>query len=140
MTGEPLRVGVFVCDCGQNIAAVVDVDKVVAEAATYPHVVTAIRTGHGCGSEALATIRKDIATSGPTSLPTHAGKPAPAGKPATPGAKPAVAPAQPARPVPPPPAPAAKPATGLPGMAAPPAAAQPAPAKKPATAMPGSSY
>jgi heterodisulfide reductase subunit A len=60
VTGEPLRVGVFVCDCGQNIAAVVDVDKVVAEAATYPHVVTAIRTGHGCGSEALATIRKTI--------------------------------------------------------------------------------
>ena len=94
----------------------------------------------GIGDKTLATIRKDVATSGPTSLPAHAGKPAPAGKPATPGAKPAVAPAQPARPAPPPSAPAAKPATGLPGMAAPPAPAQPAPAKKPATAMPGSSY
>ena len=88
----------------------------------------------------LATIRKDVATSGPTSLPAHAAKPAPAGKPATPYSKPAVAPAQPAKPAPPPPATAAKPATGLPGMAAPPAPAKPAPAKKPATAMPGSGY
>lgn len=60
VAAEPLRVGVFVCDCGQNIASVVDVDAVVAEAANYPHVVAAIRTGHGCGAEALDTIRKTI--------------------------------------------------------------------------------
>ncbi len=38
VTGDPPRVGVFVCSCGINIAGVVDVQKVMDYAATLPHV------------------------------------------------------------------------------------------------------
>jgi heterodisulfide reductase subunit A2 len=58
--GEPTRIGVFVCDCGQNIGGAIDVDAVVQEAAKYPHVVLAEMAGHGCGEDALARMRKVI--------------------------------------------------------------------------------
>lgn len=38
VSGEELRIGVFVCHCGSNIADVVDVDAVAAYAATLPRV------------------------------------------------------------------------------------------------------
>ena len=38
--GEP-RIGVYVCDCGTNIAGKVDVPAVVEFAATLPHVAVA---------------------------------------------------------------------------------------------------
>jgi heterodisulfide reductase subunit A len=36
VSGEEPRIGVFVCDCGQNIAGAIDVDKVAAYAASCP--------------------------------------------------------------------------------------------------------
>ncbi len=60
VTGEAPRIGVFVCDCGQNIGGAIDVDAVVADAAKYPHVVSAEMTGHGCGKESLERIQQAI--------------------------------------------------------------------------------
>ncbi|MBR9981451.1 MAG: CoB--CoM heterodisulfide reductase iron-sulfur subunit A family protein [Desulfatitalea sp.] len=58
--GETPRIGVFVCDCGQNIGGAMDVDAVVQEAAKYPHVVHVEMAGHGCGQEALDRMRQMI--------------------------------------------------------------------------------
>ena len=41
MTEEEPRVGVYVCNCGTNIAGIVDVDQVVEYAKTLPNVVHA---------------------------------------------------------------------------------------------------
>jgi heterodisulfide reductase subunit A len=40
MESQP-RIGVYVCHCGTNIAAMVDVEQVAEFAATLPHVVVA---------------------------------------------------------------------------------------------------
>ncbi len=61
VTGQPPRIGVFVCDCGQNIGGAIDVDALVADAKKYPHVVSVEMTGHGCGQEALERIRQMVA-------------------------------------------------------------------------------
>jgi heterodisulfide reductase subunit A2 len=56
VTGETPRIGVFVCDCGQNIGSTIDVAAVASEAVRYPHVVLSEVSGHGCGKEALDRI------------------------------------------------------------------------------------
>jgi heterodisulfide reductase subunit A2 len=56
VSGQASRIGVFVCDCGQNIGGAIDVASVAAEAAKYPHVVLSEVSGHGCGKEALDRI------------------------------------------------------------------------------------
>jgi heterodisulfide reductase subunit A2 len=60
VSGEAPRIGVFVCDCGQNIGGALDVNAVVAEAKKYPHVMLAEMSGHGCGKEALERIQQAI--------------------------------------------------------------------------------
>ena len=62
--GEPPRIGVFVCDCGQNIGGAIDVDAVVQEAGKYPHVVVSEMAGHGCGQDALARMQQVIREQG----------------------------------------------------------------------------
>jgi heterodisulfide reductase subunit A len=57
VTGEQPRIGVFVCECGQNIGSAIDVEAVVAEAGRYPNVVLAEMTDHGCGRDALDRMR-----------------------------------------------------------------------------------
>jgi heterodisulfide reductase subunit A len=51
VTGEPPRVGVFVCHCGINIASVVDVQKVVEFAKTLPFVEYASTTMFACSQD-----------------------------------------------------------------------------------------
>lgn len=60
VTGEEPRIGVFVCDCGENIGGAIDVAAVVEDAGKFPNVVHAEMTGHGCGSEALARMQATI--------------------------------------------------------------------------------
>ena len=43
MSDESLRIGVFVCDCGRNIAAFVDTEEVTRFAAELPDVVVAVQ-------------------------------------------------------------------------------------------------
>lgn len=60
VSGEAPRIGVFVCDCGQNIGGTIDVAAVVEDAAKHPQVVHAEMSGHGCGSEALVRVQEMI--------------------------------------------------------------------------------
>ncbi|MCP3950606.1 MAG: CoB--CoM heterodisulfide reductase iron-sulfur subunit A family protein, partial [Desulfobacterales bacterium] len=60
VSGEAPRVGVFVCDCGQNIGGAVDVDAIADYAGKLPGVVLSQNAGHGCSLEALAKIKTAI--------------------------------------------------------------------------------
>lgn len=61
---EPPRVGVFVCRCGINIAAVVDVAEVVEYAARLPGVVHAEESIYTCSQDSLKHIKEVIAEKG----------------------------------------------------------------------------
>jgi heterodisulfide reductase subunit A len=55
-----LRIGVYVCDCGTNIAATVDVKAVAEYAATLPGVVVAREYKYMCSDPGQELIRQDI--------------------------------------------------------------------------------
>ena len=54
VSGEPIRVGVYVCDCHPSIDGVVDTAALVRAAAALPDVVRAARIGYGCFDEGAA--------------------------------------------------------------------------------------
>jgi heterodisulfide reductase subunit A len=54
------RVGVYVCDCGTNIAATVDVQSVVEFASALPGVVVAKEYKYVCSEPGQQLIRQDI--------------------------------------------------------------------------------
>jgi heterodisulfide reductase subunit A2 len=54
------RVGVFVCQCGKNIASVVDVEKVVEEAKALPAVVHAGTLQYSCSDLGQKAIRDAV--------------------------------------------------------------------------------
>jgi len=54
------RIGVYICRCGTNIAATVDVDEVVKFASTLPHVVVAKENKYMCSDPGQDMIKKDI--------------------------------------------------------------------------------
>ncbi|MFW6082298.1 MAG: FAD-dependent oxidoreductase, partial [Desulfosalsimonas sp.] len=58
--GEPPRIGVFVCDCGINIAGVVDVPKVREYAEKLPHVVYAGENLFTCSQDAQDNMKEVI--------------------------------------------------------------------------------
>ena len=60
VTGEELRIGVFVCRCGINIAGVVDVPAVVEYAKTLPRVVYVEENLYTCSTDTQAKIREAI--------------------------------------------------------------------------------
>ncbi len=57
---ENLRIGVYVCHCGLNIAQSVDCEKVAALAADLPNVTIAKGIGYACSEPGQREIRKDI--------------------------------------------------------------------------------
>ena len=61
MTDKALpRIGVFVCDCGSNIAGTVDTAAVEAYARTLPGVVTVVRNKYTCAEPGQLEIKKAI--------------------------------------------------------------------------------
>ena len=60
MNAEELRIGVFVCDCGSNIAGVVDTEAVRAYAAALPNVVVAVRNKYTCADPGQQEIQRTI--------------------------------------------------------------------------------
>jgi heterodisulfide reductase subunit A len=60
LTKEELRIGVFVCDCGSNIAGIVDVDEVRRFAETIPDVVVAVRNKYTCSDPGQQEIQQTI--------------------------------------------------------------------------------
>ncbi|MFP4571520.1 MAG: FAD-dependent oxidoreductase [Desulfobacterales bacterium] len=58
VSGQPPRIGVFVCDCGANIGGVIDVNALVEKAHEIPGVVLAEAVGYGCSSESISRMEK----------------------------------------------------------------------------------
>jgi heterodisulfide reductase subunit A len=59
-TDDEIRVGVFVCDCGLNIAGTVDCAAVTEYALTLPHVVCAVRNKYTCAEPGQNEIKDAI--------------------------------------------------------------------------------
>ncbi len=57
---DDLRIGVYVCHCGSNIAGVIDPLEVAEYAATLPGVVRAINTPYACADSGQNLIKEDI--------------------------------------------------------------------------------
>jgi len=60
MRGEPVRIGVFICCCGTNIAGVVDVESVVAFARNLPGVSYAEQNMFSCSQDSQVKIAGKI--------------------------------------------------------------------------------
>ncbi len=60
VTGEPPRVGVFVCHCGSNIAGYLDVADVREYAKTLPNVVHAETNLYTCSQDSIARITEQV--------------------------------------------------------------------------------
>ena len=60
MLTDNLRIGVFVCDCGSNIAGAVDTEALCEYAETLPGVSTAIRNKYTCADPGQQEIQKAI--------------------------------------------------------------------------------
>jgi heterodisulfide reductase subunit A len=58
---ENVRIGVFVCDCGSNIAGFVDTESVRDYAATLPGVAVAVRSKYTCADPGQQEIQRVIA-------------------------------------------------------------------------------
>ena len=59
-TVEELRIGVFVCDCGLNIAGAVDCGAVTEYAETLPDVVCAVRNKYTCADPGQNEIKDAV--------------------------------------------------------------------------------
>jgi len=57
---EDVRIGVYVCQCGSNISAVVKIDDLVERVADLPHVVVARDHGYMCSGSGQEMIQADI--------------------------------------------------------------------------------
>lgn len=64
VTGEDPKVGVFICDCGENIGNTVNIDTLVEHAQKLPHVAVAMASGHGCSRESMERIKNTIVEEG----------------------------------------------------------------------------
>lgn len=58
--GGEIRIGVYICHCGLNIAGSVDCEEVAKFAATLPHVVLAQDNRYTCSDQGQELIKKDI--------------------------------------------------------------------------------
>jgi heterodisulfide reductase subunit A len=61
MSEEALRIGVFVCDCGMNIAGTVDTEAVAEFAAELPDVTAVVRNRYTCADPGQNEIKRAIA-------------------------------------------------------------------------------
>jgi heterodisulfide reductase subunit A len=60
LTQEDLRIGVFVCDCGSNIARSVDTEAVRKFAGTLPDVTVSVRNKYTCSDPGQQEIQREI--------------------------------------------------------------------------------
>ena len=59
-SNEDIRVGVYVCHCGKNIAGSVNCEEVANFASKLPHVVLSKHNLYTCSDPGQETIKKDI--------------------------------------------------------------------------------
>ena len=60
MENDSLRIGVFVCECGMNIAGSLDCEAVRADAEKLPNVVCSVRNKYTCAEPGQQEIKKYI--------------------------------------------------------------------------------
>ncbi|MGD1974518.1 MAG: FAD-dependent oxidoreductase [Desulfobacterales bacterium] len=60
MANEDMRIGVFVCDCGSNIAGIVDTEEVREFAEAFPDVVVSVRNKYTCSDPGQQEIQRTI--------------------------------------------------------------------------------
>ncbi len=60
MAEEEIRIGVFVCDCGLNIAGSVDTEEVRRYAEKLPNVVVSVRNRYTCADPGQQEIKKHV--------------------------------------------------------------------------------
>lgn len=60
MQTDNLRIGVFVCDCGSNIAGAVDTEALREHAASLPGVVASVRNKYTCADPGQHEIQRTI--------------------------------------------------------------------------------
>ena len=60
MVKEDLRIGVFVCDCGSNIAGFLDTEEVRKFAESLPDVVVSVRNKYTCADPGQQEIQRTI--------------------------------------------------------------------------------
>lgn len=60
LCGDLMKIGVYICHCGINIAATVDIEKVTAFARTLPHVAIARNYQYMCSDPGQDWIKNDI--------------------------------------------------------------------------------
>ena len=60
VTGEPPRIGVFICDCGEDIGGHISVPDLASFTAKLKDVVLAEGVGHGCSRESMNHIQEAI--------------------------------------------------------------------------------
>ena len=60
MAKEDLRIGVFVCDCGSNIAGIVDTEEVREFAEALPDVVVSVSNKYTCSDPGQQEIQRTI--------------------------------------------------------------------------------
>ena len=60
MVKEDLRIGVFVCDCGSNIAGFADTEEIRTFADTLPDVIVSIRNKYTCSDPGQQEIQRTI--------------------------------------------------------------------------------
>ncbi len=60
MPQDDLRIGVFVCECGTNIAGSVDVDKLVEEVKNVGNVVYSAKNRYMCSEPGQVEIKKSV--------------------------------------------------------------------------------
>jgi heterodisulfide reductase subunit A len=59
-----VKLGVFICDCGDQIASILDMDTLERGARDLPGVTIARRLGYSCSPDGLAAIRSAVAEEG----------------------------------------------------------------------------
>jgi heterodisulfide reductase subunit A len=57
VTGQPPRIGVFICDCGNNIGGVIDVEELAEYAGNLSDVAVSKSVGQGCTQESMKEIQ-----------------------------------------------------------------------------------
>jgi len=60
VSGDPPRIGAFICHCGINIGGVVNVPEVVEYAKTLPNIIYAERNLYTCSADTQTNIKKKI--------------------------------------------------------------------------------
>ena len=60
VAGETPKVGIFICDCGENIGAAVNVEALADYSQSLDHVAVAMAVGHGCGRASMELIKTTI--------------------------------------------------------------------------------